>query len=316
MEKNLPNNDQDLILAKEVGEKIESGSSFSDLKNPFIDLLVEYKVNELSTIRITPSLTNLIWSNIQSKIQKPSATIYPLHRRSKKLNWASAAVIFIAVFLGIYWSSIQPNYELLAASDSTIKLVTLDDGSEIILRPYTRLYHKNKRNYSLEGEAFFNIVTNPNSPFSVVGNYGIVKVLGTKFNFSTWGNTDIVYLEEGKIVFKSNLNDNDELILSPGQSSQIKEGQIDLLSYTSGEQFIDWISDTLIFNGNTPNEVINEINQHYGVTINIDQLEDNSKIKGSLKLESLNQTLDDLGLVLGGTFKKISNKKYEFISIE
>ena len=86
-------------------------------------------------------------------------------------------------------------------------------------------------------------------PFSVVGNYGIVKVLGTKFNFSTWGNTDIVYLEEGKIVFKSNLNDNDELILSPGQSSQIKEGQIDLLSYTSGEQFIDWISDTLIFNG-------------------------------------------------------------------
>lgn len=87
-------------------------------------------------------------------------------------------------------------------------------------------------------------------------------------------------------------------------------------SSASGEQFTDWISNIIVFNGNSPEEVIYEINQHFGVTINIDQLQNRTGIDGSLQLESINQTLGDLGLVLGGTFRQLSENEFEFISME
>lgn len=319
-ENKRPTNDPDLILAQTMGIALESGSSFEEINDYLINQLMAYKESEMSAITHSGIDRDLMWDHIETKTTKTTGRpILQLFSHSATYGWASAAVLLIAAFIGFYWFDSKPHSTLVASSTTEIQVVTLDDGSLVTLRPYSELYRTNEetneRKYRLDGEAFFSVVTDPNHPFSVTGTEGTVTVLGTKFNLSTWGDTDVVYLEEGKILFKPNLND-DELILSPGQSSQIKEGKINLLDHSTGDQFTDWISDILIFIGSTPIEVINEINQHFGVTINIDQLEDNSKIKGSLKLESLNQTLDDLGLVLGGTFKKISNKKYEFISIE
>lgn len=316
-ENKLPTNDPDLILAQTMGLALESGSSFEEINDSFINQLMVYKESEMSAITLSNVDRDLIWDHIETKTA--DQPILQLFTHSANYAWASAAVILIAAFVGFYWLDFKPYSTLVASSSTEIQVVTLDDGSSVTLRPHSELYRTNKetdeRRYRLDGEAFFRVATDPNHPFSVSGKEGTVTVLGTKFNFSTWGDTDVVYLEEGEILFKTNLNE-DELILSPGQSSNIKEGKINLLDHSSGDQFTDWISDILIFNGSTPIEVINEINQHFGVIINIDQLNDHSTIKGSLKLESLTQTLDDLGIVLGGTFKNISNKRYEFILLE
>ncbi len=318
-ENNLPNNDPDLILAQTIGIAIESGSSFSEINDPFIDQLLGYKESEVSASSISTSTSDSIWNQIEAETKKHPAKIIPLFARPSTFAWTSAAVILIAAFIGFYWITLQPQLELVAESGPEIEVITLDDGTEVTMRPNSRLHRKstrrNTRSYALEGEAFFNVVSDPNAPFSVDGNQGTVTVLGTRFNLSTWGEKAIVYLEEGRVSFTSN-ESGDELILSPGQSSQVRQGTIELLADANAEQFTDWISNTIVFNGNSPEEVIYEINQHFGVTITINQLQDRTGIDGSLRLDSVTQTLNDLGLVLGGTFRQISDNEFEFISME
>jgi ferric-dicitrate binding protein FerR (iron transport regulator) len=318
-ENNLPNNDPDLILAQKIGASIESGSLFSEINDSLIDQLLDYKESELNASSISASISDSIWNQIENETKKQPAKITPLFARPSTFAWASAAVILITAFIGFYWITLQPQVELVAQSGPDIEVIILDDGSEVTLRPNSSLSRikssENVRSYRLEGEAFFDVASYPTSPFSVDGNQGTVTVLGTRFNLSTWGEKSIVYLEEGSIAFTSNLT-GEEVRLSSGQSSQVQEGEIELLSQANADQFIDWISNTIVFNGNSPDEVIYEINQHFGVTINIDQLLDRSGIDGSLQLESINQTLDDLGLVLGGTFRQISDNEFEFISME
>lgn len=316
-EQQLPNSDPDLILAKQIGSAIDSGSDFAEIENPLVDLLLDFKKEELEKT-ISSSTSESLWAHIQSETINKPAKITPLFARSSTFAWASAAVILIAAFIGFYWITLQPQLEFVAESGNQIEVVTLTDGTEVTLRPNSKLERivtDDLRTYKLNGEAYFDVVSNPESPFSVNGIHGTVTVLGTRFNLSTWGNKAVVYLEEGRVSFSSNDTD-DEIVLNPGQSSYIENGMIELLENATASEFTDWISNTIVFNSSSPEDVIYELNQHFGVTITIEQLQNRSTIDGSLRLDSINQTLDDLGLVLGGTFRQISTNEFEFISME
>lgn len=66
-ENNLPNNDPDLILAKTLGAAIDSGSSFSEINDPLLDMLLLYKENERSTTFISTSTSDSIWTQIEAE---------------------------------------------------------------------------------------------------------------------------------------------------------------------------------------------------------------------------------------------------------
>ncbi len=319
-ENKLPTNDPDLILAQTMGLALESGSSFEEINDSLINQLMVYKENEMSAITYSNIDRDLIWDHIETRTTKTTERpILQLFSKSTTYAWASAAVLLIAAFIGFYWLDSKPHLTLVASSTTEIQVVTLDDGSLVTLRPHSELYRTNEktddRKYRLDGEAFFSVVTDPNNPFSVSGTEGTVTVLGTKFNLSTWGEKTAVYLEEGSISFSSMLN-GEHIILSPGQSSEIQHGKIDLLTEVRADEFKDWISNTIVFNNNTPNEVIQEIAHHFDVSIDIEQLNNHAGIDGTLQLNSISETLDDLGLVLGGSFQEISNNKFIFISLE
>jgi transmembrane sensor len=314
----LSQNDPDLMLAMQLGTILEQGSPFSALNNPLIDQLITVKENELADYVMPVSVSDNIWNQINQKTEPKQANVTPLFSRSSAFAWASAAVLVIAAFIGIYWMSMQPQLELVAQSDSTILEITLDDGSEVTLRPFTKLYadkSSTDRTYRLEGEAFFDVVSDADAPFSVDATYGTVTVLGTRFNVSDWGGKAVVYLEEGRVSFASNQT-GEQIVLEPGQASEISTDMIQLLTEADAEQYTDWQSNRVFFDNSDPQQVINEINQHFGITITINQLEDRSEISGTLMLESIQQTLDDLGLVLGGTFRTVNANEYEFISME
>ena len=320
-ENKLPTNDPDLILAQTMGVALELGSSFKEINDSLIDQLMVYKEREMSAITHSNIDRDLIWQHIETRTTKTTGRrpILQIFTHSTTYAWASAAVLLIAAFIGFYWLDSKPHLTLVASSTTEILVITLDDGSLVTLRPHSELYRTNKetdeRKYRLDGEAFFSVVTDPNNPFSVSGTEGTVTVLGTKFNLSTWGEKTAVYLEEGSISFSSMLN-GEQIILSPGQSFEIQHGKIDLLTKARADQFTDWISNTIVFDNNTPNEVIQEIGHHFDVSIDIEQLNNHAGIDGTLQLHSISETLDDLGLVLGGSFQKISNNKFIFISME
>lgn len=314
-ENNIPENDLDLLLARSLGKSLDSLSDFTKLDNKLVDQLVEFKNIELSSYDIQSPDSSSIWAAIQKETQ-PKTNVIPLFQRPIAYTWAAAAVLIIAAFIGFYWVSVNTTPLLIAQSDSTISTVVLDDGTEVTLRPYSQLFEiaetDNERNYSLIGEAFFNVTSDPDRPFNVEAGEGTITVLGTKFNLSTWADKTTIYLEEGRVQFSS---EEFSVILEPGQASEIINGNISNPLSVEIDNYTDWLSNTIVFNSSLPADVVAEIGQHYNITIDITQLNDESALQGTLQLGSIGQTIEDLGLVLGGTFRKVSDNEFIFIAI-
>ena len=72
----------------------------------------------------------------------------------------------------------------------------------------------------------------------------------------------------------------------------------------------------MIFNSRSLHYVFNELEQQYRITLQVPSGADSlykEKLSGRIQLDSVWQSLDDLGLVLGGRFKKNGDRTYQFI---
>lgn len=117
-----------------------------------------------------------------------------LKRRRVWLAVASAAIILFAGWL--LKTSPSPvkeetKQEALEARKGSRSRSLLPDGTTVWLNAGSKLYYENDftgstREVRLEGEAFFDVVKNPDQPF-IVHTYGIdIKVLGTAFNVKSY----------------------------------------------------------------------------------------------------------------------------------
>ncbi|WP_031528572.1 FecR family protein [Dyadobacter crusticola] len=141
-----------------------------------------------------------------------------------KANWLKIAAILVLAFgigLSLYrrpgalndlaftFAKVQPPKKARSMQvtnhTGNIRLVTLPDGSSVILKPNARItypeqFDKNKREVSMAGEAFFEVVKNPAQPFIVFAGSMVTKVKGTSFSIRANDGDD-----EVKLVVKSGL---------------------------------------------------------------------------------------------------------------
>lgn len=118
--------------------------------------------------------------------------------------------------------------EWIRNNQDTPQLLTLSDGTEVVLEPLSGLrFNKNfsddKREVYLAGEAFFKVKRDTLRPFLVYANEVITKVLGTSFNVrAVQGDGEItVVVKTGKVSVSSNtqitMRQKHEVILTPNQ---------------------------------------------------------------------------------------------------
>lgn len=151
-------------------------------------------------------------------------------KKFRILDWLVAAAS-VCLIIGLMWV-LLPNREqsvnsLISelfindqSSDQIEKVnkgtesmnILLPDGSKVTLEPnssvsYPEAFDKEMREVSLVGEAFFDVVKNPDQPFIVHFNELVVKVLGTSFTISAPkdDNKMQVLVKTGKVsVFENN----------------------------------------------------------------------------------------------------------------
>lgn len=114
---------------------------------------------------------------------------------------------------------------------SIIKYIALPDGSSVKLSPESKLSYpatfvKKEREVLLNGEAFFEVTKNPESPFKVYTSDVVTTVLGTSFTVKAFDrDKDVrVVVKTGKVTVAANapLNktqqpEKTELVLLPNQ---------------------------------------------------------------------------------------------------
>lgn len=167
--------------------------------------------------------------------------------RVLKLSTVKKMAAILLVGMCLFWvyqqqTTLQPTYlgydelvsqqngGLIEQANNTDKpqLITLSDGSSILLQPNSKLSYPNfftgkERKVYLLGEAFFEISKNPEKPFLVFANEVVTKVIGTSFRIKAYKdneNVDVV-VRTGKVSISSNTKIqpvNQSILLLPNQS--------------------------------------------------------------------------------------------------
>jgi len=230
-------------------------------------------------------------------------------KRSMRYIWQTAAAVIMLLGVGFLTQKLVfPTPDMLAVqSGSHVKEVVLPDGSLVTLNKeaeliYPEKFNRRQRKLALVGEAFFKVVSNPDSPFVVdVDQKALVKVLGTSFNISQEENGESISVQvlEGKVAFSSSSKGADRIILTKNEQATLTAGTI-IRADTVDLNFISWKTGQLFFVYENINEVCRQLEVHYGITIVLhESVPGNLSFTSTLDNQDLESVLDEISLVLG-----------------
>lgn len=304
--------DRDLRLARRL-DAGEAPDGTDPLHDPLRALQPEPAAQDTET-------AERLWARIEGEIETDSArsAIRPARApdrsplrlvRPRVVRWAAAAAVLFAIGVSV-WMIGRPNAVIVA----TAEIVTWEapDGSTITLRPHSRLVRlDDERAYRLEGEAFFDVASDPEAPFTVEAGPADVRVLGTQFVVSTWGERAEVFVREGRVRVSA---DAEALELGAGEAAAASEASVVALPTPDADAFLDWQRGELVFEQTPLQRVADEIGQQFGISVTVPPAMASETVSGIIPLESAEQVLDDLGRILGGRFEP-TDGGYRFVQL-
>ncbi|GAB5537098.1 MAG: FecR family protein [Rubricoccaceae bacterium] len=297
----LPPEDRDLRAARQL----DAGEMGSD---SLLSALASFRAQPAD---VDAQTADRIWAQIDVATRpaaparsRPAADRQPTRGlrlvRSRTFVRALAAAVVVALGLTL-WMLQASSTDLVAEAGATMLEVASPDGSTIVLRPHSRLTRTDDdgRQYQLDGEAYFAIARDEANPFSVETPTGEVRVLGTEFNVSTWGERTTVFVSEGRVELASG---GEAVELTVGQAAWASADGVARDSAAVAEAYLDWRTDRLVFDRELARNVADELAQHLGRDVVLPADVAAETISGTITLDDT--ALDQLGRVLGGTFAR------------
>ncbi|WP_296382619.1 FecR family protein [Winogradskyella sp.] len=224
------------------------------------------------------------FSKIQQRITNKTPNVLPLYR-----SWTIGIAASFVLLFGLF--SIFGNSNIIIETGfGESKIVTLLDGSEVILNSKSKLSYndedwKENRTLSLDGEAFFKV--QKGSTFTVNTNNGSVTVLGTQFNVNSTNDFFDVVCYEGKVKVKTTQSEH---VLLPSNSVRKINGHPSESSIT---QLIrpTWIAGESTFKSVPVRYVISALESQYNIKFDTDAIDDTTIFSGSFPHNNLKVAL-------------------------
>lgn len=245
--------------------------------------------------------TEEAWQKVDSEIESRNL-------RTKRFRNIGLVLSGMAASLLIFFS-LNFFTDIFSGSETTIALsttygsrseVVLPDGSVVKLNAGSNIkYHYDKisqtRKVDFSGEAFFEVAKSK-KPFEILTPDGLkVKVLGTKFNLSTYpeDHTAQTSLFEGKVeLSKSGLP---AMVLRPGEMAVLDKTSNQIL-YAKGEisHATSWMQNKLYMENMSLHDVCKYLERWYDVQITLSDESLGQKIHytGVLKEQSVLDVLN------------------------
>ena len=177
-------------------------------------------------------------------------------------------------------------------------MVLLSDGTKVWLNAgsqlvYPAVFLKDTREVALVGEAFFDVVKNPQKPFVVKAADVSVQVLGTRFDISAYPEDKVIQtvLEEGKINLKysgDGIFKRDYVVeMVPNQMVEFDKVSREANSSTViVSKFVSWKDGMLEFEKVNLYKALKQVERFYNIKILLeDQSIGSYKLSGKLDLK-------------------------------
>lgn len=247
--------------------------------------------------------TDEAWQKVDSEIESRNL-------RTRRIRNIGLVLSGMAASLLIFFS-LNFFTDVFSGSEATIAMsttygsrseVVLPDGSVVKLNAGSNLqYHYDKasqtRKVDFSGEAFFE-VSKSKKPFEILTQDGLkVKVLGTKFNLSTYPDDGTVQtsLFEGKVELSK--AGSSSLVLKPGEMA-VLDKKSNEISYAKGEisRTTSWMQNKLYMENMSLTDVCKYMERWYDVQITLQNEDLGEKIHytGVLKEQTALDVLNAL----------------------
>ncbi len=194
--------------------------------------------------------------------------------------------------------------------------LTLPDGTTIKLNSRSELkYYKNNdtvRRVELRGEAYFKVAKS-NIPFEVIANGSTIRVYGTEFNVNCKNNgVTETLLVEGSVGI-STMGNEKKLIAGELATSEAKNNTITIKKVDTNN-YIGWLDGKFIYTNKSLSDVILDINNWYGITIDTELDVLNTKVSFYARREQhVSEILSLIERVTNLTFINNGGGRYEII---
>lgn len=152
--------------------------------------------------------------------------------------------------------------------------LTLPDGTDVWLNAGTKMSYplsflSEKREVTLDGEAFFDVAHDEDCPFVVHTFAKDIEVLGTQFDVEAYQSkaTFQTSLIQGKVKVSS-VQDDDALILTPGYRAAMKHGklQVEKIDYYDVYR---WKEGLYCFRNKSFVNIMNDLEKYYDISIDV-----------------------------------------------
>lgn len=231
-----------------------------------------------------------------------------------------AAIMLLAFVLSFLVQKMMPAKHVSKISSLLIKkipkgqkqTIMLADGTKVTLNADSRLsypeaFSENKREVTLEGEAFFEVARDEKRPFTISSGDICTTVLGTSFNVKAYQQEqDIsVSVASGKVkVHRLGLTDQ-AYYLSPGREAVYQPDQQSFIVQDfEAKETLAWKEGVLYFKDATFEEVKKALERWYGVDIQVaGSSHQDWQYSGTFKRQSLENVLLSIGYVKHFTYE-------------
>lgn len=233
-------------------------------------------------------------------------------RPLKKRLWIKAAA-FLIIALGIsFYVFTTPGLfddvvmeqpadgQTIETSAGEQMAFRLHDGTRIRLNASSSIhipagYGLHEREVRLSGEAFFEVVNQPDLEFFVETDAARISVLGTSFGVRAWKEWDesVVAVQTGKVsVRSSDPHIADQTILNSGQYSTVRLGEAPgPAQHKNIEQYLGWTQQMFVFEDTPLRDVLHQLERHFNVKIT---MQDSSAIEDPVTARYRSESLDEI----------------------
>jgi transmembrane sensor len=225
---------------------------------------------------------NLSSSASERILEKILVGASPANRPRFQLFYRIAAsVIFILLSVGaIYYFAhmdAPTSYAVLKNADkSLLRFIELPDGSTVILNAGSRLHYPESftdkiREVSLEGEAYFDIISDPSRQFIVHTGKITTTVLGTAFNIRAYPDQKniTVTVRRGKVQVS---NEKTVIgIINRNQQITFNTRDEDVAQTTvKSHEVTTWMEKDIFFDDITLGQAIDQLEKRFGQPIDVE----------------------------------------------
>ncbi len=194
-----------------------------------------------------------------------------------------AAILVFPIALSVGWyvfgkseKPVQLTEQLyeISSPKGHVSKVLLPDGTEVWINTNSSIiydasaFNRNNREVQLKGEAYFEVTSSQENPFTVNTPHATVRVTGTAFNVNAYPSSLLfeTVLAEGKIELQMKSGDTEFLNVEPNQrvvfNSVNKKFDIEQVE---AEIFTAWRNGEIIFKDATLADLVKELERIYDI---------------------------------------------------